>query len=204
MRYWIESMISLAAAAWSAMPVDLSERALQVLEGQEAAGGVEAHADGVEAELWRPRTLQSPVGQPLARHRPDLPLLSHADRRKRPEHLASRNPDDPRLHLAEDEKPRIPGDDVELPVPRPKVPLDHLEPTGLQMPRRQLLAASAQPATTIRHRAVRSQPPRSRRTRWPSASSLPRAARASAADRPGTRGIASPESHPAAASHPAR
>jgi hypothetical protein len=122
-----------------------------VLQRERAPAGVEADADRIEAELRRPRPLRAAPGEPLARHGPDLTLLARPDGGKRPEHITARRPvpDDPRLHLAEHEKARIARDDVELPIPGPKVPLDHLEPTRLEMPRRQLLATSAKPAPGV-------------------------------------------------------
>src|SRR3954453_3796694 len=105
-----------------------------MLEGQQPALSVEADADGVEAELRRPRALQPAVGEPLARHRPHRTLLAHPDGGERPERVPRGEPDDACLHLAEDERPRIPGNDVYHPVTGSKVPLDHLEPTRLEMP----------------------------------------------------------------------
>ncbi len=114
--------------------------------------------------------LEPAVGKPLARNRPDLTLLARPDRGEGPEHVLSRRPaHDPRLHLAEDEKARIPRNHVELPIPGTEVPLDHLIPPRLEMPGGELLATSAEPAPGVsvgRHqRPARSQPPSSRRTR---------------------------------------
>jgi hypothetical protein len=122
-----------------------------VLQREQTAAGVEADTDRIEAELRRPRPLRAALSEPLPGHGPDLTLLARADAGQGPEHLAPRRrfPDDPRLHLAEQEKPRIAGDDVELPIPGPKVPLDHLEATGLEMPRGNLLATSAEPAPGV-------------------------------------------------------
>src|SRR5689334_17343419 len=135
--------------------------------------GVEAHTDRIESELRRPDAVQPPGSQPLARHRPDLPPLANADRGERAEDLAGREPNDPGPDLAAHEKALVARDHVELPVPTAEIPLDHPEPTRLEMPGGQLLAERAQPAPRVGHRATRSQPPSSRRTRWPSASSRP-------------------------------
>ena len=122
-----------------------------MLEREQPAAGVEADADRVEAELRRPRPLRAALSEPLTRHGADLTLLARPDGGERPEHVpaSGRIPDDARLHLAEHEKPRIPGDDVELPIPGPKVPLDDLESTRLEMPRSKLLATSAKPAPGV-------------------------------------------------------
>src|SRR4051794_28766309 len=147
-----------------------------MLEGLEPALRIEAHADRVEADLWRPRPIEPPLSEPLARHRSHLPLLSHPDRSEWPEHVPRGEPDHPGLHLTEDEKASVPRDDVELAVAGPEVALDDLEPPRLEVPRGELLTPGPEPSPRIGHRAVRSQPPRSRRTRWPSASRWPSAA----------------------------
>ena len=128
-----------------------------MLKGQKLSGRVEADPNRVEPDLARPPALEPATGKPLARHRPDLPLLAHADRGERPEHVhgGRLTADDPRLHLAEDQEARIAGDDVELPIPRPVVPLDDLEPARLQMSGSQLLAPSTKPSPwVVRHGAT--------------------------------------------------
>jgi hypothetical protein len=122
-----------------------------VLEREQAPAGVEADSDGIEAKLRRARPVDPALSKPLTGHRPNLTLLAHPDGREWPEHVLSWRsaPDDPRLHLAEHEKPRIPSDDVELSIASPKVPLDHLKAPRLEMPGSQLLTMSTEPAAGI-------------------------------------------------------
>ena len=122
-----------------------------MLQREQPATRIEADADGVEAKLRRTSALEVSLCEPLPRHRPDLSLLPRADRCERAEDVPSarRLPNDPRLHLAEDEEALVARDDVELSIPSPKVPLDHLQPPRLEMPRSKLLALIAEPSARI-------------------------------------------------------
>ena len=126
-----------------------------MLQREQAAGRVVADADCIEAKLRRTSALEPPLREPLSRHRPDLSLLASADRGEWPEDVpgARRIPHDPRLHLAEDEEALVARDHVELPVARPKIPLDDLESPRLQMPRGEFLALSPELSARIRHSA---------------------------------------------------
>jgi hypothetical protein len=122
-----------------------------MLQREQPAARIEADADGVEAKLPGTSALEPPLREPLSRHRTDLSLLARADRSEWPEDVrgAGRLPHDPRLHLAEDEEALVARDHVELPVPSPKVPLDDLEPSRLEVPRSELLALIAEPSARI-------------------------------------------------------
>jgi hypothetical protein len=122
-----------------------------MLQREQAAGRVEADPDGVEAKLRGTSALEPPLREPLSRHRADLSLLARADRCEWPQDVPGvrRLPHDPRLDLAEDEEALVARDHVELPVPSPKVPLDHLEPSRLEMPCSELLAVIAEPSARI-------------------------------------------------------
>src|SRR5437764_6703 len=72
-----------------------SERALEVLEGDEPAAGVDGHADRVEAQLGGMRSVR-PLGQPLPRHRAHPGPLDAPQRVPRPPGAGA-----PRLDLAE-------------------------------------------------------------------------------------------------------
>lgn len=120
-----------------------------MLEREQPAAPVEPDAYRIEPQLGRPRPLEPPLTEPLPRHRPDLPPLARPDADERPEPIDRPVPHDPRLHLTEDEKPRTPRNDVELPEPGPEIPLDDLKPPRLEMPRSQLLTTSTEPPPGI-------------------------------------------------------
>jgi hypothetical protein len=120
-----------------------------MLQREQLAARIEADTDGIEAKLRRTSALEPPLREPLSRHRPDLSLLARADCGEWPEDIVRSTTGDPRLHLAEHEEALIARDDVELPKPSPKVPLDHLEPPRLEMPRSKLLAPIAEPSARI-------------------------------------------------------
>ena len=120
-----------------------------MLEREQPAAHIEADADGIEAKLRRTSAVELPLREPLSRHRPDLALLARTDRCEWPEDIIRSTTGDARLHLAEDEEAFVARDDVELPVPSPKVPLDDLEPPRFEMFRSELLALIPEPSARI-------------------------------------------------------
>src|SRR4051794_18265385 len=85
-----------------------SERALEVMQRHEPPVGADRDADGVEAEVGAPRAVAD-LREPGGGHASHLRLLDRADRlERRPRRPA------PGLHLAEDERGAVVGDEVEL------------------------------------------------------------------------------------------
>lgn len=129
-----------------------------MLQAHELATRIEDDADGVEAELVRVGTL-CPLAQPLpgdlAHLRPLVrshPLQGHGARTG-----------EPRLDLAEHQRPAVERDEVELAPARTVVALDDVEAAPGQMLGRELLAelteavakVAAHPVDATRRRVTR-------------------------------------------------
>jgi hypothetical protein len=123
-----------------------------VLEVEQLTGGRDEHADSVEAELPVAPCLRAGFREPTARESPHLSALRPPDRLQEvggasPADSGTR---DERLYFAEDERPGLACDDVDLAGPRAVVALDHLVSEALEPPDRKLFATTSDLASPIR------------------------------------------------------
>ena len=114
-----------------------------MLERHQSAAGVDRHADRVEAQLGRARTIVVLL-EPSRRHPAQPPALRLAQPVER-----SGRTQAPGLDLAEDDPPLVGGDQVELAPARTVVAREDREPAALQVLGGELLADATEAVTEV-------------------------------------------------------
>src|SRR4051794_5694021 len=120
-----------------------SERAPEVVQRHEPPVGADRHADGVEPEIGAPRAIAD-LREPGGGHAAHLRLLDRADRLERRPRRAA-----PGLHLAEDERGAVVGDEVELAEAGAVTASEDLVPAAFEVGGGEGLALLAEEVTEI-------------------------------------------------------